>query len=125
MRKAIWILLLAGVNSSATAAWVKVGQDENVTTYVDPVTIRKTDNMVKMLALFNYTNKRFYASMKVQTEHNCKKYESRGLSLSYYSEKMGEGQMVNNESTHLEWAPVSPGSVDEALWEIACKKNKN
>lgn len=54
MRKTILMLLLAVVSSSAEAGWIAVGDGENMTTYADPTTIRKTGDRVKMWALLDF-----------------------------------------------------------------------
>jgi len=52
MPKAILIILLTVVSSSAMAEWVKVSEDKLVTAYADPTTIRKLGDKVKMWALW-------------------------------------------------------------------------
>ena len=54
MRKAILVMLLAVVSSSASAAWVKVSISEAGTGYVDPATIRKTGDKVTMSEMTDY-----------------------------------------------------------------------
>ena len=48
MYKVISCVLLVLASSSANAEWVKINTNENLTTYIDPTTITKVDNMVKM-----------------------------------------------------------------------------
>lgn len=53
MHKAILMILLAVVSSSAVAEWVQFGGNETITIYVDPATIHKAGNMVKMWFLYD------------------------------------------------------------------------
>jgi hypothetical protein len=53
MKKLLLILMLV-VSSSAMAEWVWVGKSEGFTTYVDPTTVRKSGNKVKLWRLTDY-----------------------------------------------------------------------
>jgi surface-adhesin protein E len=35
---------------------------------------------------------------------------------------MGSGNLVDRSSGKGKWLPVSPGSLDQALWKFACGK---
>lgn len=127
MRKAILILILTVVSSSAAAEWVKVTGDESSTLYSDPSTIRKKGNMVKMWSLIN--NKTAlaissgnYLSEKTQEEFDCKEELVRNLYHSFHSGNMGGGDEILPMSTGFNWSPVPPGSVTELLWKFACGK---
>lgn len=68
-------------------------------------------------------NGKAYISIKEQDEFDCKGEQSRQLYFSFYSELMGGGEMIYNEtSNHPKWYPVSLGSAGAALWKIACSK---
>lgn len=54
MRKAIVMMLLAAVSSSAAAEWVELNRDEISTDYFDPTTIRKAGDMVKVWSLTDH-----------------------------------------------------------------------
>lgn len=109
MHKATLMMLLAVMSSSAVAEWVPVVGNETVgaTAYADPATIRKTGNKVKMWDLLDYKTAQGdagmqYMSMKAQTEYDCKEEQSRPLYLSFHSENMGKGKVVdtyNNPSS--------------------------
>lgn len=79
MRKTLLLILLAVVSSSVSAEWVEVGgsDTENFTSYADPATIRKSDNMVMMWSLLDYDTAhvhegKTYLSIKAQFEYDCK-----------------------------------------------------
>lgn len=127
MRKAI-LLLLAVVSSSAAAEWVKVGESDAYSYYIDPATIRKNGNITKLWSLFDYLaadklpDGSSYLSLKKQSEYDCKEEKYRMLATSAHSKNMGGGVVVFYHTDPLQWRPVSPSSVDEILWEIACGK---
>jgi hypothetical protein len=63
-----------------------------------------------------------YLSDKGQMEYDCKEEKVRMLAISALSGQMGKGKAVYNNSDTSKWSPISPGSVGEALWKIACGK---
>src|SRR5665647_2349544 len=103
MHKAILMMLLAVVSSSATAEWVGVSGDEagTFTVYVNPATIRRADNnKVKMWDLYDYkTGKEIagktFMSVESQSEYDCKEKQQRILYTTTHSENMGRGEIVN------------------------------
>ena len=128
MRKAILMMLLAVMSNSAMAKWIEVGskQDE-VSTFVDPATISRAGNMVKLWTLTDRKIPRTIAgvthlSMKLQEEYDCKEKRSRGLAVSYHAKNMGQGKVVYSDSVINEWEPVGHGSAGEILWKFACEK---
>jgi hypothetical protein len=128
MRKVMLMMLLAVVSSNAVAEWVKIGSSENITIYVDLATIRKTGNKVKMWNLLDLKSARGedtgkpYMSAKGQQEYDCKKKQLRKLAFSFHSGNMGAGEVAYIDYDFEKWIPVSPGSINEAMWKVACRK---
>ncbi len=128
MHKAILMILLAVVSSSAMAEWVKVGvsTDKNTTIYADPSTIRKLGDKVKMWVMWDHLtaqegDSKPHMSTRVQKEFNCKEETTRQIYASAFTDNMGRGDLINNEGGR-EWEPVAPRTHDEALWKFACGK---
>ena len=129
MRKAIVMLLLAVVSSGAAAEWVKVGETSSATVYVDPATVRRDGDLVKIETLYDLkaaivskNNGKAYTSQKSQSAYDCKEAQWRMLSFSWYSKNMSEGKMVEYLSDTYKWEPIRPGSGVEMLWQFACGK---
>ncbi len=128
MRKTILMLLLASASSNAFAEWVAIGGDEVSTVYVDPATILKIGDKVKMwhLADFNKgqvtATGRQYASQKSQYEYDCKARQARLLTFVSHTRNMGAGAMVEGDWHPLKWEPPAPGSVVDYLRKYACAK---
>ncbi len=128
MKKLLLILMLAVVSSSAMAEWVEIGTTDKNTVYVDPTTIRKSGNKVKMWVLYDFnsakeTTGNKYLSVKAQDEYDCKEEQERLLFFSRYSENMGGGDTVYSaNATNKDWSPVVPGSVGKVFWQLACGK---
>ena len=123
--------MLVVVSSSAMAEWVEITMtyEGTITVYVDPATIRKSGNNVKMwrLADFNSvqevsTDTKFL-SQKSQQEYDCKEEQTRTLYFSWHSENMGRGEIVHlDDEPDQNWSPVAPESANEFLWKFACGK---
>jgi len=117
------LLLLA--SSPAWAGWKSVGDDDTGTTYADPGTIARNGNTARMWSVLDY--KAFqrmvevgYFSQKAQAEYDCKEKKFRGLTLSLHAEHMGEGKVIYSDETPHEWEAIEAGTLNEALWKIAC-----
>jgi hypothetical protein len=129
MRKAILMLLLAAVSTSAMAEWVKVGSNETDTLYVDPETIHGAgNNTAKLWALndFKVTQRLHerepFKSEKAEYEYDCKLAQSRLLYFTSHTESMAGGDVVDFNVVPGDWVPVPPNSGLEELWKIACGK---
>lgn len=128
MRKAVLMMMLAGISSNAMAKWVEVGSEHDVvSTYADPGTIRKEGNTVKLWTLTDRKSPRTIAgathlSMKLHEEYDCKQKLNRSHGASFHSKNMGKGKVVSSDSYMSEWEPVYPGSASEILWKFACEK---
>ena len=62
-----------------------------------------------------------YLSAKSQNEYDCTEEQERILYYSWHSENMGKGDVVHAmKNLQLDWSPVAPDSVGEAIWEFAC-----
>ena len=54
MKRLLITLLLAVLSTSAMAEWVQVNEGDTFSAYVDPTTIRKAVNKVKMWTMQDY-----------------------------------------------------------------------
>ena len=116
------------VSGVAGAAWVDVGASDSVTAYVDPATIKRSGNVATMWDLLDYKKAqeipsgKSFQSVRAQTEYNCTDKNLRPVTASAHSDKMAAGNTVHAVSEPGRWRPVPPGTLDEALWTIACGK---
>jgi len=113
---------------AANAEWTDIGATGIYIQSVDRATIRRNGNLVKMWGLKDYKTMQTVAgdsflSSKTQAEYNCKEDRSRTLAFLWFDGQMGNGKVVySNGNLKDEWAPITPGSVAERLWKIACGK---
>ena len=119
--------MLTFMSTNVMAEWTALKwthEDGGLTLYVDYTTVRKKDNVVKMLSLvdFEVTEKGEVDlfSSRAQNEYDCKEKKIRQLFYALYSDSMGKGKMEHSNSEHLKWLPVRPGSMEEAMWKVAC-----
>jgi hypothetical protein len=130
MYKAILIMLLSIVSSSAKAEWVQIGGYGGVSIYTDPSNINSQGDIVRMWNVYNYhtaqhlTGGEMYLSIEQQEEFNCKGRQMRTLYYAYRSGNLGEGDPVYTKSlsNDVRWDPVEPDSAGDNLWKYACGK---
>jgi hypothetical protein len=124
----ISLTLLILSSAPAYAEWVEVAKGDNVTSYMDPDTIRSKGTMVKMWGLDDQKTTRTsregksFLSLKMQQEYDCAEEQWRSLAEYGYSGQMGTGEIVFSHTKPNDWAPAIPGSVGQANWKFACKK---
>jgi hypothetical protein len=98
-----------------------------VIAYADPDTIRRKGNLVKMSSLFDLQTTQAvrgnsYLSIKALQTYDCAEDRSLALAYTKFSGSMGHGAEVYSVSVEQSWKPVSPMSVGQELWKVACGK---
>lgn len=114
------------------AEWVLLSKNDqtDMTVYVDPASIRHEGNMAKMWVLKDFKTVRTVAglsflSRKDQIECDCAEERFRLLAGTIFLGNMGSGKVVFNDSDESKWNPVAPDSVGQAVWEVACGKQRS
>ncbi|TKB89548.1 MAG: hypothetical protein E8D41_13150 [Nitrospira sp.] len=130
MLRLIFFTLLVLNSSAAYAEWVKVSDRDEAgkTVYVDPATIRRNSNLVKMWQFYDYQTVQTvggirFLSNKVEWEFDCVEERSRSLGLKEFSGNMGSGTVVFTNSQVGKWLPVVPGTIGYSVWKVACHKD--
>jgi hypothetical protein len=123
----ITFLLLS--SGPAYAEWAKVSESDEAgtTVYVDPATIRRNSNLVKMWQVYDYKTVQTvggnrFLTAKEQMEFDCAEERSRVVARKEFSGNMGSGTMVSTNSQVGNWVPIMPGSIGHTVWEVACGK---
>ncbi len=112
----------------AYAEWVEVGDNgAGVTVYVNPDTIRRKGDLVKMWHLFDHKTAgtyqgKPYFSIRAQRQYDCADERSRVLAETGLSDNMGKGEVVYIITGEGKWRPVGPDTVALGLWKVACDK---
>ncbi|MEE9223111.1 MAG: surface-adhesin E family protein [Nitrosomonadaceae bacterium] len=132
MHKAILIMLLVVVSSSAMADWVYVsehtdnsGFSPSYAVYADPDTIRKLGNKLKVWDLSDNKTAEIFLGKKSmstssQKEYNCEEEKMRLLHETAYSKNMGRGEVIKTVNNITEWMPLAPYSIGNDLLKYAC-----
>jgi hypothetical protein len=130
MHKAILMILLVSVSSSAIAEWVEIAvsakeaeEEATMTAYADPDTIRKTGDRIKLWVLADYKiiNEKYgVASSRQKDEYDCKERKQRRLFIVFYSGHMNKGETVLIHKERGDWEEIPRGSLVEAMLEFAC-----
>lgn len=125
------IALLVLTVGPVYAEWVSVGGklEEGLpgyTVYVEPDTIRRNGEVVKVWALMDFYTLQIepsppYLSVKSQRELDCTEARVRLLALTAFSGNMGSGKVVFNYSdANDRGIPIEQGSVAQSLWKFVC-----
>jgi hypothetical protein len=128
MKRLLLITLLVLSSGPAYAEWMSLGaSDSGTTVYADTATIRRDGDLVKMSVLFDFKTLQTkadvsYLSAKAQMEYDCIEQRFEGLAVMYFSDNMGNGNLLDRSSGKGKRLRVLPGSLDHALWKLACGK---
>jgi len=128
MKRLLLITLLVVSSGPVYAEWMSFGASESGTTvYADSATIRREGDLVKMSVLFDFKSIQTkadvsYLSAKAQMEYDCAEQRFEGLAVTYFSGNMGNGNLLDRSSGKGKRLRISPGSLDHALWKLACGK---
>jgi hypothetical protein len=118
---------------SANAEWRPVTHaagSGGITVYVDPATVLRHGDLVKMLVLYDFRfvqafKGKSYLSAIWQQQFDCAEHRSRHLSYKYHSGNKANGKvMAAGDDEQSEWSPVAPRSAAAILWDIGCSKDR-
>lgn len=126
---ASWLLITFLLMSSVPtyAEWQEVSEtDSGMTVYIDPDTILRRGDLVKMWELQDYktvpTPGDTFLSIKGQREFNCSEHRMRSLKFTFFSGHMGRGRVILSSADESKWEPIAPESVGQSMLNIACGK---
>jgi hypothetical protein len=127
MTRLLLIIFLFLSSAPAYAEWVEVGITDEATVYADPDTIRRKGDLVKMWYLHDFKTtqtilKKSYLSSRSQAEYDCTEDRHRALASTSFSGNMGSGKVRSSYSIKGKWEPVSPDTITQTLWKVACDK---
>jgi hypothetical protein len=126
-----WVLIMFLVLSSGPvyAGWVLTSGDDEVglKVYVDPDSIRRKENLVKMWQLYDYKTVQTVAgdsllSIKRYNEFDCTEERTRMLAYTWFAGNMATGKVVYSTPDEQQWEPVVPRTINHTLWKVACNK---
>ena len=129
MTRLLLTMLLLLSSTLVYAEWmVATGNDQTgITLYLDPDTLYRKGDLVKVWQLMDYKTPQnvggdSYLSTKLQRQFDCVEPRTRILTITNFSANMGRGDVIHTGLNETRWEPVAPDSVNQVLWEVACKK---
>lgn len=133
VKKVIAGVVLAAACSGAMAEWTPLHMGENNTFFIDKNTIRRIDGEnVKIWDMVNFNSAQKdrpsepeYFSTKTLTQFDCKNERMAYLSITAFTENMGDGMVAWSYSPDAppKWRYAIPGSIAAEEMEVACKFN--
>lgn len=122
-----FLMVLILISTPAAAEWTLIQTSDNENVYVDFDTLQKSDNLVTVSTLNDYYFLQQKKELSTQfTElHDCKHQKFKALSISYYSENMAKGDVIDTSSFNepeTAWSDVVNYSVGELKAKIICSR---
>ena len=124
-RLAILFLTLLAPAVAGAASWTKVAAEKNADVLADTSSIRK-GKVTKMTHVRDYRTPAEwsgtkYSSEKYVVDYDCEGRRSGISDRRFYTGPMGTGSMFNYGATSgPPMKPVAAGTLDDALWKLAC-----
>ena len=122
------LLLLLMVSTEVCAEWTEVGSNDEMNVYNDFASIKKQINKTKMWSMFDFkTVKKIendsFLSQVFHYEYDCINETIKQLDFIWYSRNMKSGDVVYSQrNMNIEPISVTPESINEHLFKIACGK---
>jgi len=122
------VLILLGMllTQPVLAEWVEVARDSvGGTYYIDPATIRKTDNGRRVWEMATYEEPRqvegrSHLSANGVREYDCTGERARQLSITLFPERMLRGSPFDLTRDPGNWRFPAPSSVGGATLKAVC-----
>jgi hypothetical protein len=111
----------------AGAEWLLVDRNAHATVYVDPSTIQRTGDLVRLWVLDDLKTVHTrepdtYLSSRAQEEHDCAAERFRLVALAQFAGHMGTGAVIYERTVESKWAPIPRGTLAQSVWKYACGK---
>jgi hypothetical protein len=113
------------LGNTAKAEWTVLGETVVGVNYVDLATINKKGSFAKMWMLGDLKAKNImqgkqYNSIVVQMEFDCEEKNNRKLSVNFFSNNMGSGELIFKNDMVSAWSPIPPQSGYDTMLDLAC-----
>jgi hypothetical protein len=120
-------LSLALISTQALAEWTMIQTNDNGNMYIDFDTIQKSGELVTVSTLNDYyvTQQKRELSSQWRELHDCKNKKFKALSITYYSENMGKGDIIETSNlieSKTTWSNIVVYSVGELKANIICSR---
>lgn len=122
-----WIMAFGLMFSfEAFAGWTAVAETPSSRFYSDFSSVTKSGGAVRLWNMASFVAAKqmmgtSYRSAKTFEEYDCGNSKYRTLQRLAYSGKDGEGRVVYSNTDSSDWVYVTPGTIDELLFRLACR----
>jgi hypothetical protein len=127
MHRLLFVLILFCFSAEVAAEWTMIQTNDDSNLYIDFDSIKKSGDLIKVLNLNDYYLAQQKQGLSSQWEElvDCKNKKFKALSINYYAENMGKGEILNtthfNES-ETNWSDIVQYSIGELKINIICSK---
>ena len=118
MRYVTLIFLVCISSNVLSANWIEAGD----AIYVDVNSIKKNKGLVFYSSLENMTTMGLN-SVVVTNEANCREQKVTELDVLYYSQPMGQGELVEKKTSNNEKS-LEPNTKEYHVMKFACERAK-
>ena len=131
MRQLMFLGIMAMIAEPAYAGWEALAVSETgMTVYIDRTSIQRDTDIVTMSVLHDYPapeplSSGSFLSFTAQQQYDCGEVRSRTIRAVVFSEHMGKGAILYSGAGDDTWQPVTPMSVNHAIWRVACPEGKS
>ena len=125
MKKLLTIfLLLFSINGYCE--WTVVDLDKDVNDYMDFTTIKRSSTSIRVWELLDFKNTQsldgmYFNSIVSLREYDCSQDRVRVLSSTYFSNKMGSGNLIKQFNQPTDWKYLLPRTLGSKKLNILCK----
>lgn len=120
----VWLMALPQL---ALAEWTMIQTHDEGNMYIDFDSLTKADGLVTVTTLNDYyiTQVRGELSSQWTELHDCNNRRFKALAISYYKDKMGQGNILESftlSPDEIQWSEVVPYSVGALKANIICSR---
>jgi hypothetical protein len=109
------------------AEWVLVDRNDQAKLYVDPRSISRNGDVVRVWVLDDLQTAQIrgfstFLSTRAQEEHDCSKKRFRLVAIERFAGNMGTGNSIYKKSGESAWAPIPRETMAQSVWKFVCGK---
>ncbi len=120
--KKILLIALALLASTAWADWVPMGETDEGSFYIDPVSVLRNGHLRQVLELTDLRQRDEGGEMSRRTrvEYDCALGRTKVLSISTHQDPMAAGKTLVSVAREGLWKEVPPGTAYAVAFQKMC-----
>jgi len=126
VKKIIFVMLTLLSINTAYAAIEILRETKDGIAYVDPDSITKSNDLIKVIVLQDFHRMQSHADQsyltsKTEFGFDCKTNMVQQLAITLFPENMGNGTAVFTEQKVGTMSPIKAGSIEAAVMQKVCR----